>query len=275
MTQTNNPTDGVVLEPSEFYYLLRMNYATRVIGLDEAGLFPRPGAAADALLQEGFGKLQFHGWLKPAERGRFDLNPELALLVAVVADPQFAVVAARNLTEREVAMANHYLGADLIVELTLTPERHVRLAFEPDRPTLLRRLEELLAATHNPLPPARYSLPEPEFEAIQQAARAGQTSAAVKRLVAAGFGAEHARSLAQALQTPVGDGQLVVVRVAAGDILGGRKAATHAAAAGAWLSRREDSTTIVLSVETVHAGTVSGVVASYLQSLNVLLERVA
>ena len=273
MTQMISPAGGVVLEPSEFYYLLRMNYATTAIGLEEEGLFPPPGAAADALLREGFGKLQFHGWLRPVQRGRFDLNPELALMAAVVADPQYAVVTARQISATEAAVANHYLGGDLIVEVTLTPDRQVRLASVPDRVSLLKRVEELLAPTPNPLPPARYSLPEPDFEAIQQAARAGQNIA--ERLMAAGFGRDHARTLAEALKTPVGDGRLAVVRVGAGEILGGRKAAIHEAPSGAWLSRREDSTTLVLSVETVQAGTVSGVVESYLQSLWVLMESVA
>jgi hypothetical protein len=274
MTQSANDAGGVVIELSEFYYLLRMHAATKAIGLETDGLLPPPGAAADALLEEGFARLQFHGWLKPAERpGRFELHPQLALLAAVVADPQFVVVAARRLSATEAALAHHYLGAGLIVELTLSPQRQVRLALEPDQATLLRRVEALLAPTPNPLPPARYSLPEPEFDAIQAVALAAQP--VVERLVAAGLSTEHARSLAQALAGRQGDGSLVVLRAAAGNSLGGRKAAVHNGAAGAWLSRREDSTTRVLSVETVQAGTVSGVLESYLQSLRVLLEPVA
>ena len=273
MTQTTSSAGGVELEPSEFYYLLRMHAARTAIGLEDQGLLPATNAAADALLQEGFAKLKFHGWLRPAERGRFDLNPEVALLAAVVADPQYVVVAARQTSATEAAVAIHYLGADLIVELTLTPERHVRLAFEKDRAMLLERVEALLAPTPNPTPPARYSLPEPQFETIVAAARAG--SPAAEPLRAAGLSAEHARSLARALETPVGDGRLAVVRVGAGEILGGRKAALHDGPGGAWLTRREDSTTRVLSVETVQPGVLAGVVESYLQSLWVLREPVA
>jgi hypothetical protein len=65
------------------------------------------------------------------------------------------------------------------------------------------------------------------------------------------------------------------VRVAAGEILGGRKASVHDGPGGAWLTRREDSTTLVLSVETVQPGTLAGVVEGYLQSLWVLREPVA
>jgi hypothetical protein len=276
MTQTASFNNGVVLEPAELYYLLRTFSATQAIGLEAEGLFPRPGAAADAMLIEGFTKLQLHGWLRPAERpGRFNLNDELGLLGAVVADPQFVVVASKNLTETEHAVANHYLGAEVIVELTLTPERQIRLAFEADRPTLLRRVEELLAPTHNPLPPVRYSLPEPSFEALQAQARRGQVAAAKAGLTAAGLKPDHAGSLAQALSTPVGDGQLVVVRVAAGEILAGRKAALHNGPAGGWLARREEAGTVALSLETVGPGTVSGVVDSFLQSLQVVMELVA
>ena len=271
MTHTPPATDGAILDLSEFYYLLRTYHATAVIGLEGEGLFPAPGPAADALLDDGFARLQFHGWLRPAERpGRFELNPELALLVAVVADPQFAIVSARNLSETQRALVNHYLGADLIVELTLTAERRVRLAFVPDGKVLLQRVEGLLAATPNPLPPARYSLPEPDFEAVQRLVRAGQTAVAVQRLATAGLSAEHAQSLARAVQSAPGDGTLFVVRTGAGQIRAGRKAALHEAPTGAWLSRREDSTTTALSLETVHAGTISGVVESYLQSLMVL-----
>ncbi len=276
MTQTAKPTNGVVLEAPEFYYLLRTFAATQVIGLEAEGLFPPPGAAADAMLDEGFARLQRHGWLRPAEQpGRFNLNDELALLAAVVADPRYVVVVSKNLAEAEHALANHYLGADVIVELTVTPERHIRLAFEADRPTLLRRVEELLAPTHNPLPPARYSLPEPAFEAIQAQARRGQPAAAKAGLSAAGLKPDHADSLAQALTTPVGDGQLVVVRVAAGEILAGRKAALHNGPAGGWLARREEAATAALGVETVLPGAVSGVVESFLQSLMVVMELVA
>lgn len=275
MTQSTSAAGGVVLEPAEFYYLMRMHAATTVIGLESPDLVPRPGPAADARLQEGFAQLRFHGWLRPVERGRFDLHPEVALLAAVVADPQYVVVAARNLSDTALAVANHYLGADLIVELTLTPEGHVRLAFEPDRATLLRRIEALLAPTHNSLPPAHYSLAEPDFESIRQAARTGPAEAAALRLEAAGFSPEHARSLAMALQSAVGDARLAVVRAGAGQILGGRQAVTHDGAAGGWLSRREDPNTVALRVETVQAGTVSGVTASYLQALWVLREPVA
>lgn len=275
MTQSTSPAGGVVLEPSEFYYLLRMNYARAAIGLEEPGLIPPPGAAADAMLQEGFAKLRFHGWLRPVERGRFELNPELALLAAVVADPQYVVVAARQLSPAEAAVANHYLGAELIVELTLTPERQVRLAFEPDRVTLLKRVEELLAPTPNPLPPAQYRLLEQALEAVTQAARAGQLEAATRQLAAAGFSPDHAATLAQALSRPVGDGRVAVVRAGAGEILAGRKADVYDGAGGAWLVRREEATTPALSVETVRAGTVSGVVESYLQALWVVMETVA
>lgn len=276
MTQTPRPNDGVLLDPSEFYYLLRSNHARRVVGLDAEDLFPAPGPAADKLIAEGFARLQLHGWLRPADRGgRFDLNPEVALLVAVVADAQIALVSARNLDQARQGLANHYIGADLIVELTLTPQRQIRLAFVQNKPTLLQRIEDLLAPTPNPLRPARYSLPEPEFEAVTALARGGQPGAAAGRLAAAGLSREHAMSLTQALETTAGDGSLFVMRVGLGEIRAGRKAALHEGAAGAWLSRREDSTSVLLSLETVQVGTVSGVVDSYLQSLLVPLEPVA
>jgi hypothetical protein len=140
---------------------------------------------------------------------------------------------------------------------------------------LLKRVEELLAPVPNPLPPAQYRLSEAECEALQQAARSGDVDAVAGRLVAAGFSSEHARSLAEALQSSVGDGQLAVVRTGGGEILGGRKATVHGGPAGAWLSRREEATTPALSFETVKAGTVSGVVESYMQSLWALMEPVA
>ena len=276
MTRTPQPTDGVLLGISEFYYLLRTNHATRVVGLEAEGLFPPPGPAGDRLIAEGFAQLQLHGWLRPAaQRGRFELNPEVALLVAVVADAQIVLVSARTLPETRRATVNHYIGADLIVELTLTPQRQVRLAFVQNKPVLLQRIEDLLAPTHNPLPPARYSLLEPEFDALAAVARAGQTAQAVDRLVAAGLTRPHAVSLVQALQEPVGDGSLFVMRVSLGEILYGRKGTLYEGSAGAWLTRREDSTSLALSIETVQAGTVSGVVDSYLQSLMVPLEPVA
>ncbi len=276
MTQTPPATDGVVLEIAELYYLLRTHHAVAVIGLEDEGLFPPPGAAADALIDEGFAKLQFHGWLRPAERpGRFALNPEIALLAAIVANPQFVLVTARALSATERAQANHYVGADLIAELTLTPARHIRLAFVQNKATLLQRVEDLLRPTPNPLPPARYSLPEPEFEAITALARGGAAAAALERLRGAGLSAEHAQSLTQALAAVTGDGTLFVMRTGAGEIFGGRKATVHEGPAGAWLTRREDSASTALSIETVQPGTVSGVVESYVQALVALLEPVA
>lgn len=272
MTQTTSPAGGVVLEPSEFYYLLRMHAARHAIGLEDQGLLPQTGAEADALLQDGFAKLKFHGWLRPAERGRFDLHPELALLAAVVADPQFVVVAARQLNAAEAALANYYLGAELIVELTLTPERRVRLAFVADRPTLHARVAALLVPTPNPLPPAQVALPEPEFEALRAAARAGQPATAAGLSV---LSPAHARSLAEALAAPVGDGRLAVVRTGGGEILGGRKATVYDGPAGAWLVHRAEAAAPALEVQTVQPGTVAGLVESYLQALWVLMEPVA
>ena len=87
------------LEPAELAYLLQTIRTHSVVGVDNAELFPSDEAANEALLKLGRERLEFHGWLTPvAGSSKMNFDPSICYLIAIMADPDMAVVTLLCLT---------------------------------------------------------------------------------------------------------------------------------------------------------------------------------
>lgn len=260
--------NGVILEPSEFYYLLRTVEATGVVGIDNSRLFPSDPAMAEARAGEGFHRLQEHGWLRPGDKPRrYHLDDTLVLMVAVVADPELVVLAARQTGADQTLLATEYMGGKTIVELSVTPEGNYHLAVVPDQAAMLRRVVQLLALPAEVPIRAQVSLDEPALTAIQQLAEGGRTGEAAAQLRGHGLSQEASGALAAALASPSKAGLVAVLRQGGGKVLAGRKAAIHRNGSQAWVAERVDATSSQMTVEAVSPADLENVLDRILQSL--------
>jgi hypothetical protein len=262
--------NGVVLEPSEFLYLLRTFNARAVVGIDGSRLFPTDPTSEETMLADGFQKLQEHGYLRPAERaGRFHMDEGVTLLVAVVADPEYVILTARNTSETGRVMANHYLAGRIIVELAAEPDGRYRLANVPDLPTTVARIEQVLGvpAAANGHGPSQFSIDTAAFASVQRLAASGQRDAALAALREHGAPGSAAEGLVSALQSPAQGGTLLVVRQERGQVTVGRKADLFRSANQVWLAKKTEPPANTLNVEIVAAGSFAATVDQYLSAL--------
>ncbi len=259
--------NGVVLEPAEFLYLLRTFKAQAVVGLDNAALFPADPAAEQARLAEGFAKLKAHGWLRETQPGRFDLDPAVALLAAVVADPEVVILTVRNTSDTGRELVSHYLASSVIVELAAQPEVSYRLASVPDLPTTIGRIQRVLGVPAADGGGYQFSIEAPDFASIQQLAAGRQRERAQALLRQHGLPAEAIESLMAALGASDQGGTVVVLQQAAGHATVGRKADLYRHAGTVWLARRAEAGAPTLSVETTRAEVFAATVKSYVAAL--------
>jgi hypothetical protein len=260
---------GVLLESSEFAYLLACLHATQVVGLETPELFPEDPADRDALIEAGGRQLQSRGWLKRLEHpAQFDLSVDLMVLAAVVADPEFVIFTIRAQPNRSSRVLLHYLAEPDIVELQVTVDGKYALTTVPDRGVLVGRIQEMLE-----LKPvgqeaqAAFTIEEPTFQTIQDLVEEGQADEAAELLRQAGVNGANGDLLLKALQTPETGGLVVVVRPRRGQVEAGRKASVFRGVDVVWLAKRVDATSKTFSVETVMSGTLPDVLETYLKFL--------
>lgn len=260
---------GAILESSELAYLLATVHATQVVGVDAPELFPADPGARQALLEAGARQLQAHGWLRPVEQpGQFDLNVDLMVLAAVVADPKFVIFTVRTQPDGSSRVLLHYLAEPDIVELLVTADRKYTLTAVPDRAAMLGRIREMLELPEaSPGSEVRFMIEEPTFETIQDLAEEGQAAEAAALLKQFGINGHNGESLLKALETPEAGSLVVVVRPRRGQIEAGRKASLFRNLDVVWLAKRVDARSKTFSVETVQADTLPKVLEAYLQFL--------
>ena len=160
----------VTLEPAELAYCLHSLGATSLMGADPAVLFPAEGAHRDALLEQGFQSLKAHGWLVADEKGGYNTDPTLALMMAVVAAPQVVLITSRylaastgqnrNQRPREMQIATHYMADQLTIEQIYGADNHYHFVSLPERSMAVARTVDALAPTPYAKSPGTLLIPD-------------------------------------------------------------------------------------------------------------------
>lgn len=113
-------THSATVSTAEFAYLLNLVSAEQIIGVDNDNLFPKDEAHHARLLADGFDQLVEKGWLSREDRpNRYNLNNELMLLVAVIANPELTMMSQRYFAGGE-QIVTYYLAEGRIVEQVRT-----------------------------------------------------------------------------------------------------------------------------------------------------------
>ena len=261
---------GIVLEKTEFAYLLATLHATSIVGIDDVELFPADKEARDSTYVAGLKSLQEHGWLKPIPQqpGQQNLDDTLLLMTAVIADPQYVIFTVRHSSGDNQQILLHYLAEPDIVELSATPEGKYRLGVVPDRLAMLRRIQEMLGLPETSgAASVQFTIEEQAFLTVQDLAEHGQRDQAAALLKERGINGNNGDSLLTALQSADSGNLVVVVRPRSGEIVAGRKATVFRQKDLTWLTRRVDAESNTLKVETVQADTLPNVLSSYIQFL--------
>lgn len=261
---------GIVLEKTEFAYLLATLHATSIVGIDDPDIFPADTGTRDSTFATGLQSLREHGWLKPIPQqpGQFSLDDTLLLMTAVIADPQYVIFTVRHSSGDNQQILLHYLAEPDIVELSVTPEGQYRLGVVPDRLAMLRRIQEMLGLPDkSSVAPVQFTIEEQAFLTVQDLAEHGQRDQAAALLKERGINGSNGDSLLSALQAVDSGNLVVVVRPRSGEIVAGRKATVYRLKDLAWLTRRVDAETNTLKVETVQIDTLPNVLSSYIQFL--------
>lgn len=135
----------ILLAPSELAYLFHVLEAQRVVGVDNALLFPADPPARAMLLEQGFQALVEHGWFVP-EDGGITANSQLMLTVAVVVEPTCTITATHVMSRDVRPSITYYLKQDLIVEQFMTPDGSYVLTRLDTPAALVERIDETFSA---------------------------------------------------------------------------------------------------------------------------------
>lgn len=130
------------LEPSEFAYLLHTFEASKVVGVRNNQLFPNEPATRQALLNQGFTRLQANGWFVPTD-GKIHSNNRLMLMAAVVASPDYTVMATYYATEGSYQTVTYYVAHKIVIEQFMDSEGDYLLTQLETAEKLIERLATL------------------------------------------------------------------------------------------------------------------------------------
>ncbi len=205
---------NLTLELSELSYLLQMVNARSVIGVDNARLFPLDEGKNQELLQEGVERLKAHHWIKvDPQSNKTNFNEMLCYLIAVMADPEIAIMTVRQEEDGSYQLFTHYLAGQMIVEqIPLAGEKY-QLAFVTDLPTAVDRIQSLIQPRRSTgeLGVTKITLDKRAFSRVKNLAKEGKTDTAIALLREEGIDPRLALSLVASIQTPTHRGMVVVM----------------------------------------------------------------
>lgn len=231
------------LEPAELAYLLQTINAKSVVGVDNAALFPADDTENEALLKLGRERLEFHGLLKPvAGTAKMNFDPSLCYLIAIMADPDMAVVTMRQEKRGTYQLITHYLAGRVIVEQMRTVDGLYQLGFVSSLATAVSRIQSAVQLTETNVNQAapQVFLNRQAFSRVKDLASEGETETAVAHLQQEGIDPNLAVSLVAAIQMPTYQGMVIVMQREGGQIVAKRNMAVIQSQQASWLIRMDD-----------------------------------
>jgi hypothetical protein len=234
---------NIFLEPAELSYLLQTINARSVVGVDNTALFPADTAENEALLKLGRERLELHGLLKPVpDSNKMNFDPSICYLVAIMADPDMAIVTLRQERRGTYQLITHYLAGRVIVEQMRTSDGLYRLAFVSSLSTAVARIQSAVQLSETNVSQAapQIFLNRQAFSRIKNLANEGQTETAVAELQKEGIDASLAVSLVATIQLPTYQGMVVVMKRENGQIVAKRNMAVMQSQQASWLIRMDN-----------------------------------
>jgi hypothetical protein len=231
------------LEPAELSYLLQTIRARSVVGVDNTELFPINEAENEALLKLGRERLELHGWLTAVPgTNKMNFNPSICYLIAIMADPEMAVMTLRQEQQGTYQLITHYLAGRVIVEQRRTVDGLYQLGFVASLATAVSRIQSVIQLSESNTNQAapQIFLDRQAFTRVKNLANEGQTETAVAELQKEGIEASLAVSLVATIQLPTYQGMIVVMQRENGQIVAKRNMAVMQSQQASWLIRMDN-----------------------------------
>jgi hypothetical protein len=260
---------AIILESSEFAYLLAMVNAESIPGIHDPALFPSDISSRDSTFSRGLQLLKENGWIKPADKpSQFDFNESLLLMAAVIADPEFIVFTIRLTEGSEKHVIMHFVEGSDIVEMLATNDGKYHMGFVPDLPVLYNRIKNALEISNSEQQlQVKFFTDEKVFKEIKSLISRGHHIQATQMLEQLGLGSISIKSLTGALNRTDWH-EIIMMKTSEGELMTGRKASLFQGDDCSWLARRLEVTTTKMSIETVQDDTISNFLKSSFSNLN-------
>jgi len=260
---------AIILESSEFAYLLAMVNAESIPGIHDPALFPNDNESRNSTFSSGFQLLKENGWIKPADKpSRFDFNEILLLMAAVIADPEYIVFTVRLTDKSEKQVIMHFMEGSDIVELVATNDGKYHIGIVPDPSDMYDRIKNILEIRGSEQQlQVKFFTDEKVFEEIKSLISKGEHAPAAQMLEQLGLGSISIKSLTGALSRADWR-KIIVMKATNGALKTGRKASLFQGDDCFWLARRLDVMTTKMSIETVQHDTISSFLSASFSTLN-------
>ncbi len=217
--------EEIILSRAEFLVLLDALGASAVVGIDSRELFPASIDEHRRMVEQGQRMLQERGLLEISPDGVRVLDQLLAMIAAVVARPEIALINVRDTPGVGRQLFLHYQSGEYVVEQTFPAEGQHRLATLPDLAALFDRLLAIFPVQDEPAPEAAAELPQEEFLAAKDHAESGRAAEALAILAGHGLAGEDAAALVDAMAEPVFSGTIALLRCAGEQVVDARNPA--------------------------------------------------
>lgn len=133
------------LTTNEFAYLLHALSAQKIIGVNNAQLFPDKSEEQDILLSVGLQLLKEHGWLQPSDGDTFKTHTGLVLLIAVIASPEQTIMLTKAMPGNSRQTITYYFAQGMIVEQFYTADEQYLLTQIDTVTNVILRLQQALS----------------------------------------------------------------------------------------------------------------------------------
>ncbi len=257
------------LNPSELAYLLHTLQAGKVVGVNNAQLFPTEPAIRDALLQLGFEKLQEHGWFVAVEDQSINANDRLLLMVAVMADPALVLTATARFADDAQQVITYYVAEGIVIEQFMSAEGNYVLSQLESVAAITGQLQAAFAFADGDGPAAwTFKFGAAAFQASLAAAKAGAPGELQSALAANGVTADRVDEVAGLIANLRVAGQIEGAAIAGDDLLASAELGILRAPdrAGEWLLAH-DRTADEIELTAVHGSQFEAQLGHLIQSL--------
>jgi hypothetical protein len=260
--------DGIVLDRSEFLVLLDAARATAVVGFRSEELFPAKAEEHHALLDEGVAKLQKRGLLDVRDDGVRAIDELLLQVIAVVVQPQIALITTRDTPGIGSQLFLHYQHGPYVVEQTLPEPGQHRLATIPSILALFDRVLDIFPiAEQEPADSISFSLPQDVFLQVKELAEQSQNTQASQIVARHGVNAESASILLDTLARPKFGGTVALLRCEDQKIIDGRNPAIVQGEQAALVIVPVATDPPKMNINQIHAAALKEQFASWFQEL--------
>lgn len=242
--------DGIVFSEAEMLALMNVVRPEDLIAIDLDALIPADKEAHEALIRTGLQQL-IQRDLMSVEGDIHVLDPELLMMIQVVAFPTIVNILIKDVPEIGQQQFTYYQADQLVVEHTMPAQDQYRFAVLPDVRALMERMAFILPAQQEASRPHfAFNLPQDGYFQVRELVLAGDLTAADLTLRSLGLAPEAAQTLLHAMADPRFSGTIAYLATEPPRVVNARNLAVLQGQDSAWTMRPSTPSSLHLRTET-------------------------